>query len=164
MQAQGFGPGAIGSTVLVGGLLTVPLLPLIGMLADRLGRRPVTMLAYGLSALGMLTLAGAVDLWQLWIATALLSIGSSACGALTAALAADLLPGSLLARGFGRLGVANWVAASLGSVGVGFGFAVMGATGLYLAAAGLAIVAAGLLGVAGGWHTPALALRNYERR
>jgi len=164
MQAQGFGPGAIGSTVLVGGLLTVPLLPLIGMLADRLGRRPVTMLAYGLSALGMLTLAGAVDLWQFWLATALLSIGSSACGALTATLAADLLPGCLLARGFGHLGVANWVAASLGSVGVGFGLAVMGATGLYLAATGLAIVAAGLLGVAGGWHAPALALRNYERR
>jgi len=49
-------------------------------------------------------------------------------------------------------------------VGVGFGLAVMGATGLYLAATGLAIVAAGLLGVAGGWHAPALALRNYERR
>src|SRR4051812_3586964 len=135
MQAQGFGPGAIGSTVLVGGLLTVPLLPMIGVLADRLGRRPVTMLAYGLSALGMLTLVGAVDLWQFWVATALLSIASSACGALTAALAADLLPGSLLARGFGYLGVVNWVAATIGSVGVGFGLAVVGATGLYLAAA-----------------------------
>jgi len=164
MQAQGFSPGAIGSTVLVGGLLTVPLLPLIGMLADRLGRRLVTMLAYGLSALGMLMLADAVELWQFWIVTALLSIASSACGALTAALAADLLPASLLARGFGRLGAANWVAASLGSVGVGFGLAAVGTTGLYLVGAGLALVAAGLLGVARGWRSPALALRNYECR
>jgi MFS family permease len=101
MQAQGFGPGAIGSTVLVGGLLTVLLLPLIGVLADRLGRRPVTMLAHGVSALGMLTLAGAVELWHFWVAMALLATLSSACGALTAALAADLLPGALLTRGFG---------------------------------------------------------------
>src|SRR5262245_48918395 len=164
MHAQGFGPGAIGSTVLVGGLLTVPLLPMIGVLADRLGRQPVTMLAYGLSALGMLTLAGAVDLWQFWVATALLSIASSACGALTAALAADLLPGSLLARGFGHLGVANWVAATIGSVSVGFGLAVVGATGLYLAGAGLGIVAAMLLGVAGGRRSPSLLLRTDERR
>ena len=112
----------------------------------------------------MLTLAGAVELWHFWVAMALLATLSSACGALTAALAADLLPGALLTRGFGHLGVANWVAATIGSVSVGVGLAVVGVTGLYLAGAGLAIVAAALLGVAGGWRSPSLLLRSYERR
>lgn len=164
MQAQGYGPGAIGSTALVGGLLTIPLLPLSGLLADRLGRRAVTMLAYGLSALGLLTLAGAEVLWQFWVATALLGVGASVGGALTAALAADLLPAPLLAQGFGRLGVANWVAATIGSAAVGVGLAAVGATGLYLGGAGLGLAAMLLLGVGGGRRREALPLRSYERR
>ena len=130
----------------------LPLLPLIGMLADRLGRRPVTMLAYGLSALGMLrwrvrSICGSSGLRRPGQHREQCVWGAHRC-----TRRADLSQNSLLARGFGRLGMANWVAASLGSVGVGFGLAVVGATGLYLAAAGLAIVAAGLLSVAGGWH------------
>lgn len=147
MQAQGFSTGAISSTVLLGGVITLPLLPLLSLIADRLGRKPITLVAYGLAVAGTLLLAGAEQLWQFWVASALLTLASNTSGAMAAALGADLLSRAALARGLPLLSMATWVAAMAGSAITGYGLVYLGATGLYGAGAGLALGAMALIGL-----------------
>ena len=85
MDGLHFDATAISSTGAVGGLIALPLPLLVGWLSDRLGRKPFLILCYLTTAVGLVVLAAAFDLWHFWVA-----------GALQATLTASLVVGSAL--------------------------------------------------------------------
>jgi MFS family permease len=138
MRALHFDVAAIGGAMAVGALAALPLLPLIGILSDRIGRRSLLGAAYLLGGCGTLTLAFAQSLALFWLASALLSIAVTTSSALTSALAADLLPPHVLTRVLPRITAMGWIAAVIGFAG----------GGLLIERLGLLIVAGGALALA----------------
>jgi MFS family permease len=145
MQAFQFSPGAVASTAVVGGLVTLPITPLIGILSDRLGRRRLLVVSYALAAGGVVLLSIASQLWHFWLETALLFVAMAANGSVATALATDVLPRDVLRRGMSWLNSMTWVAGIIGFAGTGYLTDTLGAAATCLIAALLAITAAGLL-------------------
>jgi len=147
MQMLGFSTSAISSTAAVGGLVSIPLLPLFGIVSDRLGRRSCLMISYILAAGGVLLLAGADQLWHFWAAAALLSIAKAAGVSVASAFVTDLLPREALGRGLALVNTISWVAAFVGFATSGYLLEQLGASALFCIAAGLACSAALVLGL-----------------
>jgi MFS family permease len=145
MHSIGLSPSAVASTAVVGGLVTLPITPLIGILSDRLGRRCLLVVSYALAAGGVVLLSTATELWQFWMATALLFAATTANGSVAAALATDLLPRNALRRGMSWLNSMTWVAGIIGFAGTGYLTDRLGTTTTCLIAALLASAAATLL-------------------
>ncbi|HMQ33746.1 MAG TPA: MFS transporter, partial [Chloroflexaceae bacterium] len=145
MNGLGFDVGAIGGALAVGALATLPLLPLVGALSDRLGRRRFLAAAYVLGGLGTLALAFASALWQFWLASALISLAVAASSTVISALAADLLPPGALSAALPRIMAAGWAAAVIGFAGGGYLLERLGLLAVALLAVALAAAAAGLL-------------------
>ncbi len=146
MQAFDLSPGAVASTAVVGGLVTFPITPLIGILSDRLGRRRLLMVSYALAAGGVVLLSMASQLWHFWLETALLFVATAANGSVATALTTDVLPRDALRRGMSWLNSMTWVAGIIGFAGTGYLTERLGAAATCLIAALLAVAAAGLLG------------------
>lgn len=119
MRQLGFLSANIASTAAIGGLVTLPLSPLLGRLSDQVGRKRLLVLCYLTGGGGLLLLAIATHLWHFWCAVALLSIASYVGNGIGSAFAADLLPKELLGRGISAVNATNW----LGGI---IGFAVAG--------------------------------------
>src|SRR6266545_4363837 len=145
MQTFQFSPGAVASTAVVGGLVTLPITPLIGILSDRLGRRRLLVVSYALAAGGVVLLSMASQLWHFWLETALLFVATTANGSVATALATDVLPRDALRRGMSWLNSMTWVAGIIGFAGTGYLTDTLGAAATCLIAALLAVAAAGLL-------------------
>jgi MFS family permease len=135
----------VASTAVVGGLVTLPITPLIGILSDRLGRRRLLVVSYALAAGGVVLLSMASQLWHFWLETALLFVAMAANGSVATALATDVLPRDALRRGMSWLNSMTWVAGIIGFAGTGYLTDTLGAAATCLIAALLAITAAGLL-------------------
>ena len=147
MQALNFSAGAILSTAAVGGFLAIPSTYLLGTLSDRIDRRYLLLVGYGLATSGALLLGIAVELWHYWLATGLLFIARSTNGSIAPAWATDILAGELIGRGLPFLNAANWFAGIAGSLIAGKTIDSLGTNTLYLLAAGLSVSAAMLLGL-----------------
>lgn len=145
MRALAFDLAAIGGAMAVGALASLPLLPLIGALSDRLGRRRFLGAAYLLGGIGTLSLAFAQALWQFWLASALLSLAVTVSAAVISALAADLLPARTLTGALPRIMAMGWVAAVIGFAAGGYLLERLDLLAVAAIAAGLAAIAAGLL-------------------
>lgn len=142
MQMLNFSTSAISSTAAVGGLVSIPILPLFGIVSDRLGRRSCLTISYLLAAGGVVLLAGASQLWHFWAAAALLSIARAAGISVASAFVTDLLPRAALGRGLALVNTISWVAAFVGFAGSGYVLEQLGAPALFGIAAGLACSAA----------------------
>jgi MFS family permease len=148
MQALGFAPDVIASTAIVSGLATIPLMLVIGTLADRFGRRLILLTTYLGAAAGVATLIVASAAWQFQLAATLLLAAWCASRAASSALATDLLPSEALGRGLPRLGSMDSIASNVGFAASGFVMDSFGTTTLYGLATALALAAlATLVGV-----------------
>ena len=138
MHAAGLDAAAISSTVAIAGLVALPLPFVMGWLSDRIGRKPLLALAWGLFAAGMFLLAFAHTLALFWLSAVLMSAMTSTLS-LSSALVADLVRRSYLPTALSRLSATPWLGAIVGS----------GAAGVMIAAFGLQVtfLAAGLLPV-----------------
>jgi MFS family permease len=156
MQVFDFSAGAVASTATVSGLVTIPVVLLIGALSDRLGHKRFLMLAYSLAAGGVVLLAIASELWHFWLAATLLLVSSSVKGAVASAFAADLLTPAALTHSLPRLNAMDSVASIVIFAGTGYVVETLGALALYGLAAVLAIGAALQLRQLQSHQTPAL--------
>lgn len=138
MQTLDFSATAVVSTATVSGLVTIPLVLLIGALSDRLGRKRFLMLAYSLAAVGVVLLATASELWHFWLAATLLLVSSSVKGAIASAFAADILTPEALTHSLPRLNAMDSVASIVIFAGTGYIVETLGAIALYGLAAVLA--------------------------
>lgn len=145
MQAQDFSASAISSTGTVSGLLTIPIVLLIGALSDRLGRKTFLMLANVMAGGGVLLLAFATELWMFWIAATLVLVALCTNGALASALVTDTLSPQARQRGLPWINAMNPVAGVLSFASIGFLMDTLGQLPVYLVALSVAVGAALLL-------------------
>ncbi|MBA1200717.1 MFS transporter [Pseudomonas capeferrum] len=143
------GQGAAATAVAFSGYVlgVIPVLLLLGGLADRVGRRPLILVALALSMLATLLTLLAPGLETLAVARLLLGLGTGLASATATAYMSELMPGSAPGR------AANWVTAST-SLGFGLGAALTsvfllqgptltpGSFPLHLALATVALIAA----------------------
>jgi SET family sugar efflux transporter-like MFS transporter len=146
MQASLFPPAAIARTNVVGGLVTIPFVLGLGLLSDRLGRRPLLAFACLLAAMSTLLLVSASQLWHFWIASAAVLVARSLSGSLASALATDILAPEALGKALPRLSSMNWVAGVLGFAGSGYVIETLGANSLYWMASLFSLAAVALSG------------------
>jgi MFS family permease len=145
MQAQGFTASEISSTATVSGLITIPVVLLIGALSDRLGRKTFLMLGYAAAGSGAVMLALSTELWMFWVAATLVLVALCANGALASALVADTLSAQGMERGLPWINAMNPIAGVLGFTGIGFLMDRFGQTPVFVIAVTVALLAAVLL-------------------
>jgi MFS family permease len=145
MQAQDFSASAISSTGTVSGLITIPVVLLIGALSDRLGRKAFLMLGYMIAGGGALMLAFATDLWMFWLAATLVLVALCTNGALASALITDTLSPQARQRGLPWINAMNPVAGVFSFTSIGFLMDTLGPLPVYLGALTAALSAALLL-------------------
>lgn len=148
MDAHDFSASAVSSANVVAGLVTLPLVCLMGTLSDRLGRKQMLMLSYMISAGSVLALIVAAQLWHFRMAAAMSVAAMTATRSLGPALATDLLSPNALDRGLPWINAVNWIAGIIGFAGSGYALEALGASSLYLLAAamtGVALIALSLI-------------------
>lgn len=145
MQALNFAASDIASTATVAGLLTMPVVMLIGALSDRLGRQSFLMLSFAAAAGGAILLAVATELWMFWLAATLILVALCTNGALLSALIADRLPAPAMQRGLPWIQGMSPVAGMTGFIGIGYVMDTWGAGVVYGLAGAMALLAAVLL-------------------
>ena len=145
MQTLNFSAGAVASTAVVGGLITIPITLWIGALSDRLGRKRFLIAGFLSGTVGALILSGATQLWHFWLAMAFLFVAITVNGSVASAYATDLLAPEALSRGLSWLKSMTYVAAIIGFATAGYVIDMVGATNLYFFGATLSIIAAIIL-------------------
>lgn len=131
MKASLFSPAAIARANVIGGLVTIPFVLSLGILADRVGRRPLLAFACLLAALSTLLLLSANQLWHFSIAAAAVLVARSLSGSLASALATDIVPSESLGKALPQLSSMNWMAGVVGFAGTGYVIERLGADSLY---------------------------------
>lgn len=99
MQQAGFLAGAVSSTTVAAGIVTIPVAVYAGSLSDRIGRRTLMMGTTVLVALTLIPMARAAELWHFASGLALLLAATAILRPATTAIATDLLPPAALQRG-----------------------------------------------------------------
>ncbi len=145
MQALDFSASAISSTATVSGLITIPIVLLIGALSDRLGRKNFLMLGYVFAGGGALMLTLAAELWMFWLAATLVLVALCTNGALASALVTDTLTPQAMQSGLPWINAMNPTAGVLGFTSIGFLMDTFGQTPVYIIALIMALAAAVLL-------------------
>jgi MFS family permease len=136
---------AVSLTSAVGGLISLPLPPLIGWMSDRLGRKPLLIGLMLVGAAGAALLAGSALDWQFWAVTGVLYIFQIAGRAVGSAFLADSVPPESLGRGLSFYGMMEWIGGIIGYGATGYAIQNLGApTTLYIVAA-LPLLAAVML-------------------
>jgi NNP family nitrate/nitrite transporter-like MFS transporter len=145
MDRLGFAAAAISGTAAVAAAVAVPV-PLVGgWLSDRLGRLPMLVACALLGGLGLVVLAGAATVWQVWIAMSLVAVMVATGGAIGPALVADLTPGVGRDRAVALVNAATWLGAIVGFAGFGTAASVVGVPAALLAGAALPVLAIAVL-------------------
>jgi MFS family permease len=145
MNRLGYTAAAISSTAAVSSAVALPLLPLIGRLSDRLGRKRFLILCYLISAAGLVALSLSSSLWHFWIAVALSTFSSTTARAIGPALTNDLLPAESLGRGLGMYSAVESMGAIVGFAGTGHAVQSLGMMPTLIAGAGLPLLSILLL-------------------
>ncbi len=145
MNQLGFSSAAITSTAAAGGLVTLPLPLVVGMLSDRIGRRGLLICCYLAATSGLLTLAVAGALWNFWFAAALLSVFAYAVSGVGAAFVMDLASPQSQSRGLSLLNATAWVGAVIGFVATGYAIQSLGNALTLIAGSLLPLVGIGLV-------------------
>ncbi len=144
MNELGFISAAISSTAAVGGVVTLPLPPLVGWLSDRVGRKRLMASCYLASAMGLSVLAVSISLWHFWVAASLVAvlIVSDSVGP---ALVTDLVPQESLGVGMSLFSATLWAGGIIGYAGTGYAIQNLGMASTFVIGAFLPLIAIILL-------------------
>jgi len=144
MDRLRFGATAISATATVGGVIGLPLPFLIGWLSDRFGRKPLLIVCYLATAMGLVILASALFLWHFGVTSAL-QIVISASIAVGSALVTDLVAQESLGAAIAWFAATNWVGYIIGFAITGAAINALGMTSTMLIGVLLALIAVILL-------------------
>jgi len=118
MDRLGLSATAISSTGAVGGLVSLPMPAILGVLSDRLGRTRCLYICYALCSTGLLLLALPNALWVFWVAMSFLFVARSGANGVSSAMITDMVSMDSLGKGFSM----GSTAALVGGI-VGYPFA-----------------------------------------
>jgi MFS family permease len=118
MDNHGFDATAISSSGAIGSIISLPFPVFIGWLSDRLGRKPLIMICYLASLIGLAVLASSFNVWHFWVAMALQSIIGAGV-AVGSALITDLVPRESLATPLSVYGSTQFIGYVIGFGGMG---------------------------------------------
>lgn len=138
MQTLSYAPEQIARASGLGGLIALPVIPALGALSDRFGRRGLVSLCCLVGASGLLLLARATAQREFALASGLMSIATYAGTPLMLALAVDLLPPAARNWGLSLCTAAIWLAGILGFAIAGW---LLANWGIAPPATGAAVVA-----------------------
>jgi MFS family permease len=141
MKAGQFSASDVSTANAIGGLVTIPLTLMIGVLSDKLGRKRFLTLGYLVAAASAMMLIAAQQLWQFWAVSSLVLVARSVITSMSPAYATDLLSRKALGRALPLVGTMNWVSGVIGFAGSGYMMDLFGAVSLYGATTLIAILA-----------------------
>ncbi|MBA3873169.1 MAG: MFS transporter [Anaerolineae bacterium] len=144
MDHNGFDATDISSSSAIGSIISLPFPVFIGWLSDRLGRKPLIMICYLASSIGLAVLATSSTLWHFWIAMALQSIIGAGV-AVGSALITDLVPRESLATPISLYGSTQFIGYVIGFGGMGTIIKLLGLSASLLVGILLCMVALILL-------------------
>jgi MFS family permease len=145
MSAKGFGPLEISSTVVVGGLISMPLPFLMGWLSDRIDRKTFLVLGYLSTFTALILLAVSNALWHFWLVLVLQGIAVGANSSVGNAWVTDLIPRESLGKGLALYGSTVWIGGIIGFALAGYMLQNLGLTLTCFIGGCLGVVAVGLL-------------------
>jgi MFS family permease len=157
MNQLGFVSAAISGTAAVGGAVTLPFLPLMGWLSDRLGRKRLMVFCYLAGTVGLLVLSVSVSLWHFWTAAALLYMFTFASRGVGSALVTDLVSQESLGVGISLFEATRWVGGIIGFTTTGYTVQNLGPAFTFILGVCLSLIAVILL-------IPIRQARRKERR
>jgi MFS family permease len=145
MSWLNYTPGAVTTTMAIGGLVTLPFAYYLGVLSDRFGRKNILILGYMMAAAGVLSLIVSSQAWHFAMASAMLLIAMTVSGSVASAFATDLLSREVLVRVLPWFSAVGFLAGIVGFAGSGFVIENLGASSLFLGTSVLALLAIALV-------------------
>lgn len=114
MNRLGFDALEISSTVVVGGVITLPLPFLLGWLSDRVNRKWVLILGYLQAFIALSMLAFSHQLWHFWLVSAFAGIAVGSNSSVGNALVTDLVLPEALGKGLALFSATTWIGGIIG--------------------------------------------------
>jgi MFS family permease len=124
--------------------VTLPLPLLLGWLSDRLGRKRLLIVFYGLAAVGILLLSAASVVWHFWFSAALVSVVNAANG-VGQAFVSDLSDAGTIGRSLSLYTSSHFIAAMIGLGVAGYVMQGIGIHSTLLLGTASLVIAMGIL-------------------
>lgn len=145
MNDLGFNPFEISSTIVVGGLVSLPLPYLLGSISDRVERKHVIIIGYLSAIPAMILLAFSSRLWHFWLVSILQGIAFGSITSVGNAYVTDIVLKTSIDKGLAIFGTTTWIGGIIGFALTGFmlqnmGFVLSCLLGAGIGAAGVMLL------------------------
>jgi len=114
MNDIGFNPLEISSTIVIGGLVSLPLPYLLGSLSDRVERKHVLILGYASAIPAIILLAFSNSLWHFWLVSILQGIAFGSITSIGNAYVTDIVSSPSIDQGLAIFGTTTWIGGIIG--------------------------------------------------
>lgn len=130
----------VSSAIAFSSFVTLPLPLILGWLSDRVGRKRLLIVFYGLTAVGVLLLRSASLPWHFWLSAALVNTINSS-GGVGQAYIADLSDASSIGRSLSLFTSSQFLASMIGLGGAGYVMQGIGIENTLLLGTALVVIA-----------------------